>query len=166
VTRLIDMGMDPFNFADSLLAVIAQRLVRRLCTHCREPREASPEELEELLRDHLHVFKDAAHAPGPDEVMKSWQQRFGSSEGGRSCITTYRAVGCKRCDDSGFRGRAGIHELLTVTHTLRHLIQTNARSEELLQAATAEGMRTLRQDGIEKVLAGITTIEEVRANSN
>ncbi len=169
VTRLLDMGMDPFNFADALLGVLAQRLVRRLCTLCRVARAASAEEEEELLLDYLHVMQGHASAPRPDDVLADWRRRFGAQAeadgSGRGRLSLYRTVGCKACNDSGFRGRAGIHELMMVTRSLRHLIQTGARSDDLQRHALAEGMRTLRQDGIEKVLAGVTTIEEVRANS-
>jgi type II secretory ATPase GspE/PulE/Tfp pilus assembly ATPase PilB-like protein len=163
VTRLLDMGMDPFNFADALLGVMAQRLVRRLCTHCRVAREATPEEEEELLQDHMHVMQAVPSAPDPGEVLAEWRRRFGSEKNGR--LMHYRSAGCDHCGGSGLRERAGIHELMMVTRGLRHLIQTGARSDELLQHALGDGMRTLRQDGIEKVLAGVTTIEEVRANS-
>jgi type II secretory ATPase GspE/PulE/Tfp pilus assembly ATPase PilB-like protein len=74
-------------------------------------------------------------------------------------------MGCPRCDGTGFRGRAGIHELMMATRGLRHLVQTSASAAALQCRALQEGMRTLRQDGIEKVLAGVTTIKEVRANS-
>ena len=162
ITRLVDMGMDPFNFADALLAVIAQRLVRRLCMACRVPFEATAENVEELLRDYMHAIKEVEAPPKPDEVLADWMARFGS--GGK--LTLYKGVGCAKCDQTGFRGRAGIHELMTVSRSMRHLIQTGARSDELQRCALGGGMRTLRQDGIEKVLAGITGIEEVRANSN
>ena len=162
VTRLIDMGMDPFNFADSLLAVIAQRLVRRLCSSCRVAHEATPEELEELLLDYMHAVKDIPGSLDPDEVLSEWRERFGAD----GKLTLYKSVGCAHCDNTGFKGRAGIHELMTASPNLRHLVQTGARSDELQRAALGNGMRTLRQDGIEKVLAGITVIEEVRANSN
>jgi type II secretory ATPase GspE/PulE/Tfp pilus assembly ATPase PilB-like protein len=78
----------------------------------------------------------------------------------------HHAPGCPHCDNSGYGGRVGLHELLVVSRELRHLIQTSARAEQLQQAAMMEGMRTLRQDGILKVLAGLTSIEEVRAISN
>ena len=81
-------------------------------------------------------------------------------------MNVYAAKGCERCATSGFKGRVALHELMLVDRELRHLIQTHARSEELQRSALASGMRTLRQDGIEKVLAGLTTIEEVRATSN
>jgi type II secretory ATPase GspE/PulE/Tfp pilus assembly ATPase PilB-like protein len=161
VTRLLDMGMDPFNFADALLGVLAQRLVRRLCHQCRVAREATPEEEEELLQDWLHVMDDLPVKPAAEEVLADWRRRFGTE--GR--LTHYHAAGCEHCGHTGHRGRAGIHELMMVDRGLRHLIQTGTRSDELQRHALGQGMRTLRQDGIEKVLAGVTTIEEVRANS-
>jgi len=163
VTRLLDMGMDPFNFADALIAVLAQRLVRRLCTDCRTPFEAAQEHVDEMLRDYRHAMNDAPGVPDDFAVMADWLRRFGSSTGR---FTLYRPVGCQKCDNSGYRGRAGIHELMTVTREVRHLIQTGNRSEDLQRQALSQGMRTLRQDGIEKVLAGVTTLDEVRAVSN
>ena len=161
VTRLLDMGMDPFNFADALLAVLAQRLVRRLCTHCRTEAPATDEEEQELLHDYLHPYAGSEHAPLGAGVLAEWRRRLGSD--GR--LLRYRSAGCEHCGGTGYRGRAAIQELLTVSRPLRTLIQTGSRSEELLRLALAEGMTTLRQDGIEKVLAGLTSIEEVRANS-
>ena len=161
VTRLLDMGMDPFNFADALLGVLAQRLVRRLCTQCRVAREATPEEEEELLHDWLHAMHGATGAPEHDELLADWRKRFGTE--GR--LTHYHAPGCEHCSHTGYRGRAAVHELMMVSRGLRHLVQTGQRADELQRHAQGEGMRTLRQDGIEKVLAGVTSIEEVRANS-
>jgi len=170
VTRLLDMGMDPFNFADALLAVLAQRLVRRLCMQCRVARPAIVEEEEELLRDYLHAFSDMEGAPQPADVLADWHRRFGAPESADTPadgprLTMYRSMGCEHCSQTGYRGRAGIHELMPVSRTLRHLIQTGKRADDLQRQALSEGMRTLRQDGIEKVLAGVTAIEEVRANS-
>jgi type II secretory ATPase GspE/PulE/Tfp pilus assembly ATPase PilB-like protein len=162
VTRLLDMGMDPFNFADSLLAVLAQRLVRKLCPHCRSTRLATEDEEQELLDDWMHVFADRSSAPDPKAVLEGWRAQHGQQ--GR--LQVHQAKGCERCDNSGFKGRVGLHELLVVDRDVRHLIQTHARAEELQRCGLAAGMRTLRQDGIEKVLAGLTTIEEVRATSN
>jgi type II secretory ATPase GspE/PulE/Tfp pilus assembly ATPase PilB-like protein len=163
VTRLLDMGMDPFNFADALLAVLAQRLVRRLCPDCRTPHEAGRDEVDELLRDHRNAMGQAPDVPDDDTVLAEWTSRFGGSSGR---FTLYKTVGCPKCDNTGFRGRAGIHELMTVSRDMRHLIQTGARAEELQRKALSEGMRTLRQDGLEKVLAGVTTLDEVRTVSN
>jgi type II secretory ATPase GspE/PulE/Tfp pilus assembly ATPase PilB-like protein len=162
VTRLLDMGMDPFNFADSLLAVLAQRLVRRLCTKCRSSRPAGDDEVEELLSDYMHGFGEADTPLGRETVRSAWLTRFG--EGGR--LMKHHCPGCEHCDQTGFRGRAGVHELLVVSRAIRRLIQTGARAEALQDTALREGMRTLRQDGIDKVWQGVTSIDEVRAISN
>ncbi|MBC7730413.1 MAG: Flp pilus assembly complex ATPase component TadA [Bacteriovorax sp.] len=161
VTRLLDMGLDPFNFGDSLLAVLAQRLVRRLCTGCRISRPATTDEVEELLADYMHAF--GAEPPTNREAVRAgWLQN--NSRDGR--LMAHHSPGCKACDDSGFKGRAGLHELMLVSRELRRMVQTGARAENLQHCAMTEGMRTLRQDGIDKVLAGITTVSEVRATSN
>jgi type II secretory ATPase GspE/PulE/Tfp pilus assembly ATPase PilB-like protein len=168
VTRLLDMGMDPFNFGDALLGVLAQRLVRRLCTRCRSAEPAAAGEIDELLHDHLHVTEGHARAPGADEVLAGWRQRFATGDGGSDGsgrFMRWRAPGCEACNGSGFRGRVGLHELMRVTRPLRQLIQTGARADQLLEHAIDDGMLTLRQDGIEKVLAGVTSIEEVRAGT-
>jgi type II secretory ATPase GspE/PulE/Tfp pilus assembly ATPase PilB-like protein len=162
VTRLLDMGMDPFNFADSLLVVLAQRLVRRLCGQCKVAEPASQEYIEELLEDYLHNAPADVEALGRNPVLSGWLGRL--SQNGQ--IMRYTNTGCPHCNQTGYKGRAGVHELMSVSRALRRLIQTGARAEELQQQAMREGMRTLRQDGIEKVLAGITSMEEVRATSN
>ena len=162
VTRLLDMGMDPFNFADSLLAVLAQRLVRRLCSECKASRPANEIEIEELLVDYLHGFRDEATKPSREDTLARWVKNSGKD--GR--LMAYRSAGCATCEKTGFKGRAGLHELMTVSRDLRLMIQNSARAEQLQTLAMSEGMRTLRQDGIDKVWAGVTTIEEVRATSN
>jgi len=162
VTRLLDIGMDPFNFADSLLAVLAQRLVRRLCKDCRQVEIASEDHVQELLEDYLHAFP-ADLRPSIDALRQEWVGRFG--EKGR--LLRYQAPGCPRCEGTGYRGRLGLHELMVNDATIRRLIQTNGRPEQMQHAAmSANEFRTLRQDGILKVLAGATSIEEVRANCN
>jgi type II secretory ATPase GspE/PulE/Tfp pilus assembly ATPase PilB-like protein len=162
ITRLLDMGMDPFNFADSLLAVLAQRLVRRLCPKCRQTSPSGAERTEELLDDYLHAWGGHPQTPAREAVLADWMQRFAVD----GALPTYHSPGCDHCDHTGVRGRAGIHELLTVSRTIRQLIQSGARAEAIQQQAMGEGLRTLRQDGLEKVLMGVTTIEEVRATSN
>ena len=162
VTRLLDMGMDPFSFADSLLAVLAQRLVRRLCKHCVTTRPATAEDLQGLVEGYLFSYPDASQRPDGGALVAEWTERFGVD----GQLLHHHAPGCRQCDNSGYGGRVGLHELLVVSRELRHLIQTSARAEQLQQAAMMEGMRTLRQDGILKVLAGLTSIEEVRAISN
>jgi type II secretory ATPase GspE/PulE/Tfp pilus assembly ATPase PilB-like protein len=113
----------------------------------------------------MQSLAGVAQAPGVDEVRADWRQRFGGEGVPGGPLMRYHAAGCEHCAQTGLRGRAGIHELMMVTRGLRHLIQTGTRADELQRHAIGEGMRTLRQDGIEKVLAGVTTIEEVRANS-
>jgi type II secretory ATPase GspE/PulE/Tfp pilus assembly ATPase PilB-like protein len=158
VTRLLDMGMDPFNFADSLLLVLAQRLVRRFCLECRQSRPMETAEVDELLDDHLFVSPSADR----DALQRDWLGRHGRD--GR--LQHFSSRGCPACAGTGYRGRYGIHELMPVSRELRRLIQTGARAEELQRTALSEGLMTLRQDGIEKVLQGITSIDEVRATSN
>ncbi|RZI56198.1 MAG: pilus assembly protein PilB [Rubrivivax sp.] len=160
VTRLLDMGMDPFNFADSLLAVLAQRLVRRICPSCRKSEPMTDATLNELLDDYLHVFS-AENRPDREKVLAEWKGLYGQPN-----LLQYHAPGCEKCDNSGFKGRAGLHELLIVTRPIRRLIQTGGRAEELMHLAMSEGMTTLRQDGIAKVLQGVTTLGEVRSTSN
>jgi type II secretory ATPase GspE/PulE/Tfp pilus assembly ATPase PilB-like protein len=161
ITRLLDMGMDPFNFADSLLAVLAQRLVRRSCSSCRTAEPMQEAELQELLEDYLHVFP-ADGRPSKLALMAEWIKMHG--QGGR--LMKHHSPGCPACGGTGYKGRAGLHELLTVSKNIRRLIQTGARAEEIHHAGLAEGMRSLRQDGIIKVLQGITTLAEVHATSN
>ena len=162
ITRLLDMGMDPFNFADALLAVLAQRLVRRICSGCKTATPATDEQVDELLNDSLHIWGDHPEAPTREATLADWKSRYAVD--GR--LQFYRGTGCAKCGNTGVKGRAGVHELLTVSKGVRHLIQQGARAEQIQHHAMGEGMRTLRQDGIEKVLAGVTTIEEVRATSN
>ena len=162
ITRLLDMGMDPFNFADALLAVLAQRLVRRICSGCKTATPATPDQVDELLNDSLHIWGDHPHAPTREATLADWTSRYAVD--GR--LMFYRGTGCAKCGNTGVKGRAGVHELLTVSKGVRGLIQQGARAEQIQHHAMGEGMRTLRQDGIEKVLAGVTTIEEVRATSN
>ncbi len=174
VTRLLDMGMDPFNFGDSLLGVLAQRLVRRMCPHCRTARPATEVEIEELVGDYLNAFSEARTRPTASVLVSQWLERFGVDRqdparrdpSGQGQLMQYESPGCEKCGGTGYRGRAGIHELLMVTRDVRHLIQTHARVDDIQRAALEGSMRTLRQDGIEKVLGGITTIHEVRATTN
>ena len=161
VTRLLDMGLDPFNFGDSLLAVLAQRLVRRLCQKCVSVLPATRDQLDELMSDYMQAF--GAEPPiTRDSVMAGWMAR--NSRDGR--LLMHHSPGCEACGNTGFKGRAGVHELMVVSRELRRLVQNRAPAEALQRVALLEGMRTLRQDGIDKVVAGITTIEEVRATSN
>jgi type II secretory ATPase GspE/PulE/Tfp pilus assembly ATPase PilB-like protein len=114
-----------------------------------------------LLADWRHAFQ-GDDAPPVDDVREAWRQRYTSA----GKWVAYTAPGCDHCDRTGYRGRAALHELMTVSRELRHLIQTGSRAELLQRQAMADGMRTLRQDGIEKVMSGVTSIAEVRASAN
>ena len=162
VTRLLDMGLDPFNFADSLLVVLAQRLVRRLCTQCKVAEPATEEDIDIMLRDFLQVSPKDVPEFDREHVHQDWLSRFGRD----GKLMKYHNPGCPHCNQTGYKGRAGLHELMSMSRELRHMIQTGGRAEQIQQQALREGMRTLRQDGIEKVLMGITSMEEVRATSN
>ena len=162
VTRLLDMGMDPFSFADSLLAVLAQRLVRRLCRHCVTAKPAEAEHVEVLLAHYINAFPDPAQRPTREALLADWLTRFGVE----GALPRHFAPGCSHCANTGLSGRLGLHEMLVTNRELRRLIQTNAPADELQRVAMADGMRTLRQDGILKVLAGLTSFDEVRASSS
>ena len=162
ITRLLDMGMDPFNFADSLLGVLAQRLVRKLCNECKTSEPADDAFVDELVADYQHAFPPALRGEATD-LRTEWSELY--SKDGQ--FMRYRANGCSACEKTGYKGRLGLHELMNIDARLRQLIQTNARAAEIQSTAMSEGhFRTLRQDGLVKVLQGLTTIDEVRANCN
>ncbi|MBI4754350.1 MAG: Flp pilus assembly complex ATPase component TadA [Betaproteobacteria bacterium] len=162
VTRLLDMGLDPFNFADALLGVLAQRLAKRLCTKCRAEHVASDAELDELLSEYL--FNMPPNAPiHRDEVLAEWKRRH-AREGGH--LYLYASEGCSECGGTGYRGRLGLHELLASSLEIKRLVQTRAPVEDIQRTALVQGMRTLKQDGIEKTLQGHTDLAQVRAVTN
>jgi type II secretory ATPase GspE/PulE/Tfp pilus assembly ATPase PilB-like protein len=141
--------MDPFNFADSLLAVLAQRLVRKLCVHCRIRHEPKAAEIEALAAEYCGDTSLKV-----EDVAKRWRQEK---------VAIYTAKGCRECDRTGYRGRTAIWELMLADLTIKRLIQKRAPLEEIVAAALAGGMRTLKQDGIERVLQGVTDMAQVRA---
>jgi type II secretory ATPase GspE/PulE/Tfp pilus assembly ATPase PilB-like protein len=143
ITRLLDMGMDPFNFADALIGVLAQRLVRTLCKDCREMYHPNEEEYNGLIRAYDGDFDALGFQYTDDFVL-------------------YRAEGCSKCGNTGYRGRTGIHELLEGTDEMKSLIQGKAKMEELRSRAVRDGMTTLMQDGIRKVCLGLTDLAQVR----
>ena len=163
IVRLLDMGMDPFNFADALLGVLAQRLAKRLCTKCRVSYQPNDEEVNRLLDEYcedMHLTEDFridAEA-ARQRVLTRWKQDFAGNDGR---FTLYRPVGCEHCNQ-GYKGRVGLHELMLGSDAIKRLIQARGRVDQILGQALGEGMRTLRQDGMEKVLAGITDMKQVR----
>ena len=148
VVRLVDMGCDPFNFSDAMLGILAQRLVKRICDGCKEPYQPTPEQFEEVVQ-----------AYGQEE----WERLGIKYDGG---FTLYRGRGCDKCAQSGYKGRAAIHELLVTSAEIKRLIQTRARATEIQTVAKEGGMSTLLQDGISKALAGVTDVKQVKAVAN
>ncbi len=144
VTRLLDMGMDPFNFADAILAILAQRLVRTLCKNCKKSYHPLESEFNELVREY-----------GVDDFEKAGIKYDEK-------LTLYKAAGCDICSNTGYRGRMGIHELLMGTDEIKRLIQRSAPMEEIRDQAMKEGMTTLKQDGIIKIFGGHTDLLQVR----
>ena len=143
VTRLVDIGVDPFTFADALLGVLAQRLARSLCQKCKEPHETTAAEYEGLTR-----------ALGKDQL-----EARGLGPG----FPTFRSRGCEACGGSGYKGRLGLHELLVVSDELRETIQKKGTIHEIRRQAVSGGMTTLLQDGLEKALSGRTDLRQVLA---
>lgn len=143
VTRLLEMGLDPYSFSDSLLCVLAQRLARRLCPECKENFHPGDDELSEII----------------DEYGR---EAFANTGLGRADLAMARAVGCDRCGHSGYRGRLGIHEVLECTPTLKGLIKKKAATESIREQSVLDGMTSLKQDGMLKVFQGLTDILEVR----
>ena len=137
ITRLDEMGVELFNISASLIGVLAQRLVRKVCDHCKVEVEPDPSVLRRLNLDEKE-FKD---------------------------VTLYRGVGCERCNGTGYKGRYAIHELMIIDDEIRRAIVEGKSATELKELAREKGMKTLREDGIYKAMQGITTLEEVMART-
>jgi type II secretory ATPase GspE/PulE/Tfp pilus assembly ATPase PilB-like protein len=144
ITRLLDMGLNPLNFSDAFLGVLAQRLTRRLCTKCRQEYTLSADEFDTLTSDFGKKYFDKTGIEYDSEMI------------------FHRADGCEKCSGTGYRGRMGIHELMEGTPEVKLMIKKQASSELILEQALKEGMFTLKQDGILKVIQGITDMAEVR----
>ncbi|MBU0993279.1 MAG: GspE/PulE family protein [Proteobacteria bacterium] len=145
ITRLLDMGMDPFNFADAVLGILAQRLVRTLCPKCKSSYHPTKQEYDELVREYgISVFEKNFSVSYTDD------------------LTLYRPIGCEKCNRTGYSGRMGLHELLVGTDAIKSLIQSRAPVEKIRAQAIADGMTTLKQDGIEKVFSGFCDLLQVR----
>ncbi len=165
INRLLDMGMDPFNFADALLGILAQRLGKRLCGDCKKPHIATAEEIKSMLAEYsTELLNTAAWKKDPAAATKAlyaeWVKLFADDKGQ---FTLYEPVGCEKCTGTGYRGRVGLHELLIGTDAVKKAIQEHARVAELLAICLEDGMHTLKQDGMEKVLQGITDMHQIRA---
>ncbi len=144
ITRLLDMGLNPLNFSDAFLGVMAQRLVRHLCEKCRKEYHPTREEFDEIVQDY----------------GKEYFERTGIEY--TKDFTLFKPGGCDLCSGTGYKGRLGIHELMEGTQEVKRMIKRQSNSEELFLQAMSEGMMTLKQDGIIKSLEGLTDISEIR----
>ena len=145
VIRLLDMGMDPFNFADAILCILAQRLARTFCKNCKQTYHLSLEEYTSLAREYgMNCFNDRLKIPFRDE------------------LTLSKPVGCYDCNGYGYRGRMALHELLMGTDEIKPLIQNKGKIDEIRAQAIKDGMITLKQDGIEKIFNGHLDLLQVR----
>jgi type II secretory ATPase GspE/PulE/Tfp pilus assembly ATPase PilB-like protein len=143
VTRLLDLGIDPVSFSDAFLGVMAQRLVRTLCDKCKQPYTPDQEELT-LIRRYYG------------------EENFAELKVDPASASLHKAVGCPACNNTGYRGRTGIHELLISSHAMKDLIYHKATADEIQKLSMAEGMRTLMQDGIAKMFKGQTDLAQIR----
>ena len=144
ITRLLDMGLNPLNFSDAFLGVMAQRLTRRLCTNCREEYPVTEDDFEVMVSEYGKKYF------------------AGTGVEYDSDMTLYQASGCENCSGTGYRGRMGIHELMEGTPKIKLMIKKQANTEQIFELAMKEGMSTLKQDGIMKMFQGHTDMAEVR----
>jgi len=145
VVRLIDMGLDPFNFADSLIGVLAQRLIRTLCNDCKEAYTPTKDEYDYLVNNYGVLFYDHI------------KQHYSKN------LILYRAKGCEACNGIGYKGRAGLFELLLASKTIKKQIIEKSSAEEIKQEAINDGMTVLFQEGLHLVFSGKTDIKQVIA---
>jgi len=163
IVRLLDMGMDPFNFADALLGILAQRLAKKLCD-CKEEYAPDAEEIKLFVAEYAEELRHSSawkadYAGEARRLYESWLKLHGDE--GR--LKFYRAKGCDKCNQSGYKGRIGLHELLVADDHIKRLVQERARVAEIFTAAVESGMHTLKMDGMEKVMLGWTDLKQVRS---
>jgi general secretion pathway protein E len=166
ITRTIDMGAEPFLLRSSVIGILAQRLIRVLCPHCKVPYPAQDSELEEIGLTLERARARAARRNNP--ATRYFPRTVGEPDpvetfDPRLRPTFYKARGCDRCTNTGFSGRRGIYELLLIDDAVGPLILRKADSQTIKRVAVEMGMDTLRDDGARKVIAGLTTVEEVLA---
>ncbi len=145
ITRLLDMEIDPFNFADALLGIMAQRLIRTLCPKCKEPHQLTKEEFDDIV----------------EVYGAKWFPKTGITWSPE--LTIYEPKGCQACGGTGFKGRMGVHELLVGTDNVKRAVQRRAPIDELRELSMTEGMTTLLQDALQKVFRGVTDLKQARA---
>lgn len=142
ITRLLDLGLDPVNFSDACVGILAQRLIRTLCKNCKEPYQATDTELNFIARNYGESYLEELTLEEP--------------------LTLYRGAGCEECGDTGYKGRTGVHELLAMTSDLRSLVYKESSVSVMKEQSMKDGMRTLTQDAIIKVLKGDTDLAQVQ----
>ncbi|MEI6720092.1 MAG: GspE/PulE family protein, partial [Betaproteobacteria bacterium] len=162
VIRLLDMGMDPFNFADALIGILAQRLAKRLCK-CKEPYTPGPDELKAFMNEYTTDLRmsDTWKRDPQGEAKKLydyWLKEYGKE----GKLQFHKAKGCEACGGSGYKGRCGLHELMIASDAVKRLIQERARVTDLFVKSVEEGMSTLKMDGMDKVMMGLTDMKQVR----
>ncbi len=147
ITRLLDIGLDPINFADAIIGILAQRLIRSLCKNCKEQYQPDQQQINFIQRHYGEQYID--------ELNIDWQK-----------LILYRAKGCSQCNDSGYKGRVGIHEVLPISSINRNNIYSCQNVDVISAQGIKDGMRTLVQDGIIKVLMGLTDFKQLQTISN
>jgi type II secretory ATPase GspE/PulE/Tfp pilus assembly ATPase PilB-like protein len=156
VVRLLDLGISPFHFADSLVGIVAQRLVRLLCRHCAVPRTLGPGQFDRLVAAYIDQSPLSA-----EEGRKRLLAAAGVEHPDSLVVRT--AKGCEACGGSGYRGRIGIYEVLESSATIRSLIQARARPAEIFDTAVLAGMRSLRHDALEKMVSGRIDLQQAKS---
>ena len=163
ITRLLDMGMDPFNFADALLGILAQRLAKKLCV-CKQEYTPDSTEIRTFVAEYAEELRNTtAWKADPGGEAQLLYERWAKEYGQEGTLKLYKAVGCEKCGQSGYKGRIGLHELLVIDDEVRRLIQERARVAQIFSAAVEAGMRTLKMDGMEKIMLGMTDLKQVRS---
>ncbi|MEJ6021465.1 GspE/PulE family protein [Ramlibacter sp. PS4R-6] len=163
IIRLLDMGMDPFNFADALLGILAQRLAKKLCD-CKEAYDPDPEEIKTFIAEYAEDLRQTEawkkdYAGEAKKLYDTWVKDYGQD----GKLKFYNPVGCEKCNKSGYKGRIGLHELLVADDAVKKLVQERARVADIFVQAVASGMRTLKMDGMEKIMMGLTSLKMVRS---
>ena len=163
ITRLLDMGMDPFNFADALIGILAQRLAKRLCK-CKEAYTPDSDELKLFMNEYTSDLRQTEPwKKDPQGEAKKLYDYWLKEYGKDGKLTFYRAKGCEICGNSGYKGRVGLHELMVASDAVKKQVQERARVADIFVKSVEEGMSTLKMDGMEKVMMGVTDMKQVRA---
>jgi type II secretory ATPase GspE/PulE/Tfp pilus assembly ATPase PilB-like protein len=161
--RLLDLDVDPFNLGDALIFILAQRLTRSLCPHCAQKVELSSVEIDDLTTEYYYsAHKRAPSMAERDLIVRDWKRRLTKG----TALSLWKAKGCEHCSMEGYRGRVALFELLEATPEIRELVVHKSPASEYQRTAVEQGMHTLKQDGIEKAILGLTDMIEVRGACN